>query len=217
MNLLTLFLVLPALFHRSLGHLSDIIKVDTEPNYGPTMTPDQMFEFISAGVPQILWTFLKSRNNLDKLNFLSPTCKKSLTAISTGLADGKVTAYKFVDASAKTPAGFIRSTQASFGDYDQCLSIDDALDGVTLVGKYCAFDMQPHQLRGQSLRSSSFGSSNSTLYLHQVPVFKGIPFIHAICLPNQCSLIEIRQMLSTGNILLPPLALLPPSSGQLIS
>ena len=191
-----IFLIFTLIVHNisgSHGSLYDIIKID-EVTYGPQMTPKQMFQFISSGVPQIFWLFIDS-DDFSKVNFLKTNCKKSLLTLVDGLKNNDETAYKFIDSSGKTPTSFMRSTITSFGDYDECISIKDTLNN--LVGKYCAFDIFANHAANVS-KSGTNTIGNSTFLLTQVPVFKGVPFIHSICLPSQCSQIEIRQMLSTG-------------------
>ena len=153
-----------------------------------------MFQYMSAGVPQIFWTFVNSSH----LNFISSSCKGSLRAISGGFTDGHLTSYKFLDSAGKTPPGFIRTTIATFGDFDQCLAIDDVIRGVQVVGKYCAFDVHPFKVSNFTREEKL--TSKISFSLDQIPIFKGMALVNSICLPSECSATEIRQILSTGKV-----------------
>lgn len=182
---------------KSSGHLYDILKVDTEPTIGSPVSPDRMFQYVSAGVPQIFWTFVNS-NNFDQVDFLAPSCKRSLQAIAGGLGDGHLTSYKFLDSAGKTPAGFIRSTISTYGDFDECLAIDDVIRGTNAVGKYCAFDLYPTKVTNFTREEKL--TTKVAFSLDQIPIFKGMAFVNSLCLPAECSSIEIKQMLSTGKV-----------------
>lgn len=202
------------------GHVDNILKTDYNPESGEAISPDKMFQFMTGGVPQIFWTFVNS-SHFNKVNFIGSSCKKSLLAVSRGLEEQSLTAYKFVDSSGKTPAGLIRATMSSFGDFDECLSIDEVLNEVNVVGKYCAYDTFPVRTSNNNSNNSTsqFGinqfdyfslgdfilnripkSPINTLHLDQVTVFKGLAFLNSICLPSQCSTIEVKHLLSTGKL-----------------
>lgn len=172
--------------------IHDIIKLDLNPTYGPPMKPDLMFKFISGGIPQIFWSFVNS-SDFQSINFISNPCKRSLNVILDGLQDRYLTAYKFIDSSGKTPPGLMRGTLATFGDYDQCLSINDVINDEILIGKYCSFDYYSYH---------SEKNSNNSIKFEKITVFQGLPFVGSLCLPSKCSSIEVRQMLSTGKFLL---------------
>lgn len=200
---ITLLVTIYLIFHVNVtsAHLYDIIKVDTKPTYSDAMSPNKLFNFMSGGVPQIFWTFVNS-SQFNQINFLGSPCKSSLLAVSSGFDDSLLTSYRFLDSSGKTPSGLIRATMSSFGDYDECLSIEGEIEDINLKGQYCAFDIFPtHTMKGKSRSySASKISTNETLSLDRVAVFEGIPFIHSLCLPSQCSVIEVRQILKRGKL-----------------
>lgn len=184
-----LFFIL--LIHQSTGHLLEIFKYQNEPIYGESIEPEKLFQFMSSGVPQIFWSFVNS-SDFQNIQFIGLPCKESLLKVSRGFQNGDYISYKFLDSSAKTPNGFMRSTMGSFGDYDQCLSINDQINN--LVGKYCAYDIFPTKSKQVT------NDENRTFTFDQIPVFKGIPFIYSICLPSQCTKREVRDLLTIGNV-----------------
>lgn len=173
--------------------MDNLLRVETEKTFGSQVDPELMFQYVSAGVPHIFWKFINS-SNFEKLQFVSAKCKKSLSTVSNSFQSHLLTAYKFLDASGKTPSGLTRAAMTSLGDFDLCISINDQVDEVNLIGKYCAYDAYP--IDTSSIYNEK--SSNESINLNKIPIFGGVPFIHSICLPSDCSVIEIRQMLSTG-------------------
>lgn len=177
--------------------LSDIVKTDDDATIGPPVSPEQAFRFISTGVPHLLWSHVASAHFTMQSNVSTP-CRGALKAVADAMSDGHILPYHFVDASGKTPSGFIRSTISSFGDFDQCLAIDGTVRGVHVKGKYCACDLFPVRLSESSDRRSGDLMTTGKLTFDRIHVFKRSPFIHALCVPDQCSETDLRQMLSTG-------------------
>lgn len=170
------------------GHLNDIIKVNTERAVGPRVPSHQLFRYVTGGPSQAFWEYVNS-SDFDALQSVSQPCKQSLITVKNGLDASSITAFKFVDSAGKSPPGFMRAAVSSFGDFDQCLSIHDTMDGVPLIGKYCAYDTYP--LKNSPVNESIFS-------LDGVGVFQGAPYINSICVPSQCSTMETSLLLSKG-------------------
>lgn len=182
--------------HLTTCSLSDIIKTDDDATIGHPVSPAQAFRFISTGVPHLLWSYVASSHFKGQRN-ISTACREALTAVSHSMSDGDILSFHFVDASGKTPSGFIRSSTSSFGDFDQCLSIDGTVRGVHVKGKYCACDLFPVRVSEFSDRRSDDPMTDGQLSFDRIHVFRRVPFINSLCVPHQCSQSDLRHILST--------------------
>lgn len=116
------------------------------------------------------------------------------------------------------PSGTMRGTLTDFGDYDQCLSIDQYVNSIET--KYCLIDIgismpQPiprhhnyfHQAKVlpnqiEDERKSIF-LSNGSMYLHLANISSIFYYANiqiGICIPEQCSSFDVKQFLSNGLI-----------------
>ena len=190
------FMLLPSCIECS---LSDIVMADDRPIIGAAVSPDKAFHFMTAGVTDIFWSHAASNFTQDSL--VSMQCRQSLAAVSSGLSSGDILPFHFVDASSKTPPGFIRSSMIGFGDYDQCLAIDGTIQGVPMKGKYCAVDLFPVRVSLTNDRKSGDTMTTGKMTFDRISVFKRMPFIQSLCVPSQCSDVDVKHMLSTGELL----------------
>ena len=185
---------------------SDIVRTDDEPTIGPVASPRNRFHFISTGMSHIFWSHVAS-THFKQDCAPSEQCKQALAAVSTGLSTGDILPFHFVDASSKTPSGFIRSSLTSFGDYDQCLTIDGTIEGVAMKGKYCAVDLFPLRVNLSNDRQSTDTMTTGELTFDRLTMMRRVPFIHSVCVPSQCSTDDLRLTLSAGESPEQPLSL----------
>ncbi|KAI1291932.1 hypothetical protein HDE_07518 [Halotydeus destructor] len=144
----------------------------------------RMRKFLSGGPAQFLWDKILDHNLLGNVN-VSFECIKSMNRVQNGLKDGREWAFRFLDASAKTPTSMLESTMVSYGDYDECLEIEvDTFDGM-----YCTVDMFAvgHPLYQRQ-------HEKGKLNLHDNIVFKSTPYFFGLCLPSRCSQADVRQL-----------------------
>lgn len=170
------------------GDLDEILKLDRDVTIGSQVSPDQLFKYLTGGISQAFWQFVNS-SDFDSLDSISPSCKHTLKIVKNGFTDLSMTSFQFIDSASKSPPGFMRAAVASFGDYDQCLSINDTINGYTLLGKYCAYDTHPVKF---------IHTNNSTFSFDRISVFQRIPFINSICVPSECDSVDTRLLISYG-------------------
>ena len=195
MNIFILFFILLPACARC--HLRDIVMTDDQPTVGPAPSPEKTFHFLSTGVTHIFWSHVAS-SNFTQDDHVTVKCRAALAAVSTDLSKGHILPFHFVDASAKTPPGFIRATMSSLGDYDQCLTIHATIQGLPMLGKYCAVDLFPVRTSLSNDRKYTDTMTTGKLTFDQIAVFKRTPFIHSLCVPHQCSEVDVKHILSTG-------------------
>ncbi|KAI1303690.1 Nose resistant to fluoxetine protein 6 [Halotydeus destructor] len=170
----------------------------------------RMFKLISAGVPQILWEEVNAVRSKDgdmgQTFAISRACADSLVNVSLGLEEMNEWAYRFIDASGKTPSSFFGSATTSFGDYNECLDIHTP----DFDGQYCMPDL--FALKTKQKHATWPGPSRperaatGQVSLGDIAVFKGMPFNFGLCVPSTCKAEEVRNVL---NVLLGPYLLKP--------
>jgi hypothetical protein len=137
---------------------------------------------------------------------VSHRCLQSLSQVAVALKNGENWAYRFLDASAKTPSGLLDGTVSSFGDYDECLDIKSPSDSPDLQGQYClpkftAGSLLMHQEDGDGGMDEKKNESASrraiasevrdSLYL-----FDTFTLNLGICVPRACDGNDLRFLLS---------------------
>lgn len=102
-----------------------------------------------------------------------------------------------VDASSKTPSGFLEGTQSSFGDYDQCINL---IKGA----KYCM--IKTHAL-GPPVddwklieESRRYPDAVKKINLKGVTVFKDSQYATGLCLPDVCSDSDFYALSKMGEL-----------------
>lgn len=195
-----IILVIVLFVHSTRCHLNDIMKTDEVPTIGDAISSDKTFHFLSTGVSHIFWSYVAS-SNFTSHRDISISCKSALDAVSSGMSDGDILPFHFVDASAKTPPGFIRASMSSFGDFDQCLAIDGTVKHLKMAGKYCAFDLFPVRVDASNDRKSGDLMATGKLTFDRIAVLKRIAFIFSLCIPDQCTEVDLKQILLTGESL----------------
>lgn len=187
------------------GELRDILKLcdyvncdaNTDPRFSQqSIRPDANYKIISAGLPQIFWDDVRRGEFYSRGGGVSTRCRRQLEIIANGLSNDQSFAYGFIDASGKSPAGTLRSTMTSMGDYDQCLGIHhvDAASGESFTGKYCMIDM--FSMRWDNNSSDNDNKNNKKIDLSRVSVFSGFPHWTAMCLPSACKEQEMQSALA---------------------
>ena len=128
-------------------------------------------------------------------NNVSQRCVEGLARVATSLKDGHQWAYRFIDSSAKTPAGLLDGTVSSFGDYDECLDIRSPTDELDLWGKHCLLKFTAGSLLQQKNESGSLSQIASevrdALYL-----FDTFTLNLGFCVPSSCDANDLRFLLS---------------------
>lgn len=143
-----------------------------------TLNPEQNYKWMAAGLPLIFWDAVQS-GSLFNQSIFSPACRDQLKVVRDGLLQDGDWAYKFIDSAGKTPAGLFRSTTATYGDYDQCLSIDSH----GILGRYCMMDTY-HLKKKTNLGQLNLSQRSSDF---------GYPFYATLCLPAVCTAPEIQE------------------------
>ncbi|KAG8222358.1 hypothetical protein J437_LFUL015954 [Ladona fulva] len=115
----------------------------------------------------------------------------------------KMWALKMYDASAKLPSGLLHGNVNQYGDFDECLSIDEVLDKSKykledhkIMGKYCLSNIDIHTEDQNSniirhLQSHHMLKSNITDPGHRLPRFSSINW--AFCIPSSCSATDLQK------------------------
>src|SRR5437763_1353855 len=118
-----------------------------------------------------------------------------------------------IDSSGKfPPSGVMEGTLTDLGRFDECLSINEVLEGddelvvTRMKGQYCSINIRPplpprprfHTLCNQIPSLVNFSSDSSAFrwlgknaqYFYYTPIRIGI------CLPSQCSPHDVNRMVS---------------------
>lgn len=115
----------------------------------------ESLEFIGINLKTTIADLIRvNNNNNSSIDYASPLnisldCEKSLLKLANGLIKQQLWASKFVDASARLPAGLLEGTLTELGNFDQCLAIksasteEDFSEINTINGQYCSFIIKP--------------------------------------------------------------------------
>ena len=137
----------------------------------------RLFTLLSSGIPFILWTEIGTGKSFDNV---SPECIADLEYWKRKMLSGDKQGLKMIDSSGKYPTASMMHTTTALGDYDQCLSINEA--------QFCSLELFPKQID-----RSVWTSGNHSL--DQSVMNQDTGLIQTICLPaSACSPIEIRRL-----------------------
>ncbi|XP_037920134.1 nose resistant to fluoxetine protein 6-like isoform X2 [Hermetia illucens] len=100
-------------------------------------------------------------------------CIKDFSDILLASMFNEIWAFKFLDSWGKLPSGILSDNYASFGHFDQCLSIDENIRGDLIRGQYCLAEIPVGNLVSLSRKSLLIG----------------------ICIPCTCDVVEIQHEL----------------------
>lgn len=145
---------------------------------------------------------------------LSGGCSSSLMNFATSLSEIRSFAFKFLDASAKVPSGFMYGLLSDFGDFDQCLSIrsnplvspeTEAEEGA-YSGKYClvSIKLKYHIQLGPNGTAPPGINPDGVLWDELVRNYwtsnstKGLQA--AICVPSRCTNDDLSQIHRYGKL-----------------
>ena len=108
-----------------------------------------------------------------------------------------------VDSNGHLPSGILSGTITAFGDFDQCLKIDELIDNnIKIDGKYCFVTIRP--LREEKYKSIQLNSTQITSKWFEkevndwLEVDNVVPFAIGICFPSICEKNEIKKLISNG-------------------
>lgn len=134
-------------------------------------------DFFLQSPPQYIWSRVINASVPE--GSISPACHKQLNAIHLALKSEVTWPYRFLDASANLPSGFLDGTISSLGDYDQCVSIESPDEEAFIRGSYCMvkFTKVPRECNTPVQDEITNG-----LFLYDA-----LPLSLAICLPDACT------------------------------
>lgn len=141
---------------------------------------------------------------------INPDCKSDFQKALKALESKQNWAFQMFDSWAKfPPSGVLSGTFTDFGDYDQCLSIED------LTPQYCLLDLalpmpqpmpkyhnyyQKSQVLPDDVDSNKLDFSvNGTLYRHLADISSVFYYVYlqiGICIPNSCTSTDIKVVAS---------------------
>ena len=129
---------------------------------------------------------------------VSGKCAAALARVARDLRSGERWAYRFLDSSARTPAGLLDGTVSSFGDYDECLDIQPPADVGTqqpdLLGKHCLLKFTSGSLFGEASAASQPAIAREVRdALH---LFDTFTLNLGFCVPSACDAGDLRSLLS---------------------
>ncbi|VVD05419.1 unnamed protein product [Leptidea sinapis] len=138
----------------------------------------------------------------------SQQCEKQLTFLSSNAL-----ATLFVDASGKIPNGIMSGNLIDYGDYHQCLGINNSINGMMIAGKHCTLKI-PFLQNDLSLFNISSNDSSITSFIRSLvsgvnllqeyktllnTTFLGEPALTVgICIPKVCSVSQVAEYITKG-------------------
>lgn len=96
-----------------------------------------------------------------------------------------------IDASSKISPGILKGTTGSFGDYDQCLEIDQKKHRNKFIGSYSLIQLE-------YMKRNDVKSNISLLMSETFPVLGVVNLHFGICLPSTCSGIDVKSLVTKG-------------------
>ncbi|KAI1298484.1 hypothetical protein HDE_04186 [Halotydeus destructor] len=145
----------------------------------------KLIQLFSSGISQLLF------EDVDKLlislgSEITPSCVKQLKQVSNSMDLGDEWAFRFLDASGKTPAAFLEGTVSSFGDYDECLDISSHNTDGAISGKYCMVDIFPRRPK----KDLTPGRISLATPQH----FNASAYYIGLCFPSACTVPDVRVL-----------------------
>ncbi|XP_053600049.1 nose resistant to fluoxetine protein 6 [Plodia interpunctella] len=128
-------------------------------------------------------------------NGTNEQCRIDSQMFLDGLDNLELWALKMFDATAKPPSGILSGNGNQYGDFDECLSVDGAVQG-----KYClaslqiTFDKERYRELDYLIHSGHYIRSNVTDMGHRVPRYSSL--LWGVCIPSSCSSFDLEEELS---------------------
>ncbi|CAG9768851.1 unnamed protein product [Ceutorhynchus assimilis] len=152
--------------------------------------------------PTIYLNFFK-RKAIEIIDSAGPKddCSRHLKAWVTDVFNfKKLWAMRMLDANAKFQTGFLTGNIFHFGNYDQCLGIEEIRGGDVIQGQYCTVAITPAKNSTSSLAQVlNFATSLSEMM--DVPeskdmqhIIRLVKMIYGICIPKSCSAESIQKL-----------------------
>ena len=140
---------------------------------------------------------------------LSGPCASALSTLLVSYKQLQPWAVMMVDSSASFPmSGILEGTLTDFGDYDECFHSGQLNSPVD--PQYCTLEGRPllparprfhnlvHPLYNFYNLTRASSSPLSSLFIENVHYFYYITFRLGLCLPRQCSALELNSFISQG-------------------
>uniref|UniRef100_A0A240PJW8 Nose resistant-to-fluoxetine protein N-terminal domain-containing protein n=1 Tax=Anopheles atroparvus TaxID=41427 RepID=A0A240PJW8_ANOAO len=180
---------------------------DVKGGFTPPAHEEEVLSGAEAGYIQSLNSKVFSINvpfNAAYSKGVSAECKRQSAQFFRAYAASNLWALRMHDASAKVGQGILNGNINQYGDFDQCLSIQQTLpvDGGTIRGRYCLAEVQPTIQPGTQMLKHIFDlvqahgmlKSNLNDPGHRVPRFSTVHW--ALCVPAGCTAEDVQQSLS---------------------
>ncbi|KAK6620386.1 hypothetical protein RUM44_006787 [Polyplax serrata] len=148
------------------------------------------------------WLSLSPPLELTSETVENSKCREDSEKFVRHLKRMDVWALKMHDSSGKVPSGLLNGNINQFGDFDQCLDVDEPQ--VNIKGKYCLVYFQIHNRESQvesSQLSKAFDLLHSHFFFrskltdpgHRVPRFSTLNW--GFCIPHTCAHSDLQSHL----------------------
>ena len=187
-----LFSSLVAMFALSIDcNLGDLLRKHDEPAIGSHGSLEDTFNFVSTGLSHLFWSHVASPNFTSNSD-VTADCRTSLSAVAAEFLKEINSPVSLIDFSAK------RVIRSSPGTHDQCVPIFISIKGASITTKYCVVNLFPVKVGLSDTQESSGSVTRRRITFDRVSYFNQAASIHSLCVPSQCSQVEMKQIISAG-------------------
>ncbi|XP_068907026.1 nose resistant to fluoxetine protein 6-like [Tenebrio molitor] len=117
----------------------------------------------------------------------NPRCASDFKLWISSLLRGELWAISMLDASAKLNSGFLMGNIYSFGNYEQCLAINEPVGGSLIKGQYCNLFLEP--------LNHTFDQMVQLMGVDPVPpLVKETLFVSDVCIPHSCTSQDMNHL-----------------------
>uniref|UniRef100_A0A336N027 CSON009625 protein n=1 Tax=Culicoides sonorensis TaxID=179676 RepID=A0A336N027_CULSO len=156
---------------------------------------EDIVKVLSARMLQSTYPFVPS-----KAKDASNLCRIHTRKFLTYLEKMELWALKMHDSSAKISSGILNGNVNQFGDFDECLSVEEP--NQQFKGQYCLVYLQPEinqkskLLKNLNKLIQSYGmfKSNFNDPGHRVPRFSTVNW--GVCVPSSCTYLEVESAMT---------------------
>lgn len=148
----------------------------------------RLSRFMTTGLTDIIW---QTNGNISShpLSSLSPECMRSIDLVRLHIHRGSQFAFEMLDASSKSPSGFLKGTISSFGDYDECLDISQNEFEPKFLGKHCMVELD--------IETVPFTESVINTYIRQnIPIIDMLKPNFGLCIPSTCASSDVKLLVN---------------------